>query len=213
MQEEGVIKFDLQFIEKPLALATDLAELNAWRKILWQLSLIGKDPQRYGGYGFGNLSQRIAPFNAEKKRRAYLISGSQTGALANLDAGHYVVVNEYDAENNRIMAEGPIKPSSESLTHGMIYDMDINIRVILHAHSPDIWRHAQELGLPVTDKEVPYGTPAMAGEVERLFHGTNVQQTGIFSMAGHEDGIISFGRTPAEAGTRMLHTLALGYAL
>ena len=54
MQDEGVIKFDLQFTEsEPLADA-GIAELSAWRRILWQLQLVGQDPGRYEGYGYGN---------------------------------------------------------------------------------------------------------------------------------------------------------------
>jgi hypothetical protein len=60
MQEEGVIKFDLRYTcTKPVDLAP-YAQLNDWRSVLWERALIGQDPLRYGGYGFGNVSQRTA---------------------------------------------------------------------------------------------------------------------------------------------------------
>jgi hypothetical protein len=77
----------------------------------------------------------------------------------------------------------------------------------MHAHSPHIWRHAAELQLPMTE-DVPYGTPEMAQEVARLYRESDVAQKRIFGMAGHEDGIVTFGATAEEAGFVMLGTLA-----
>jgi ribulose-5-phosphate 4-epimerase/fuculose-1-phosphate aldolase len=213
MQEEGVIKFDLDFSNATPVPPEMLRELNAWRKILWQLELIGQDPQRYGGYGFGNVSQRLAPFDAAPGQRAFVISGTQTGGRATLDASAYCSVTAYDPQRNRVVAEGPVRPSSESLTHAMIYALDAGIRVILHVHSADIWQHAETLHLPVTDPTVAYGTPAMALEVERLFRETVVRKKGIFSMGGHEDGIVAFGATTEAAGRRLVSHLAMAYTV
>ena len=205
--EEGVIKFKLQFSETAPMEMEHLAELNSWRNILWQHALIGQDPNRYEGLGFGNVSQRIGDFSAPRGKRSFIISGTQTGHLPELDNIHYTHVRKYDAASNTVTAEGPIKPSSESLTHGMIYDLDNEIRVVLHVHSPDIWLAAGSLGVPITDTTVPYGTPKMAEEVQRLFNKTDVREKKIFSMGGHEDGVVSFGSTAEEAGAILLRTL------
>jgi L-ribulose-5-phosphate 4-epimerase len=117
-----------------------------------------------------------------------------------------VVTGCYPAEN-RLVAHGPVQPSSESLTHGAIYVLDSRILWVVHAHSPEIWRNAAALGLPMTGA-VPYGTPAMAEEVQRLFHASDLPEKRIFGMAGHEDGIVTFGRTAEEAGGVMLAYLA-----
>jgi len=207
MEAEGVIKFDLCYrMAEPVALA-ELDELNAWRSRLWQLRLIGQDPLRYDGYGFGNVSQRHGRHTAACGERTFLISGTQTGAMPELDPGHYTLVESYDAATNRVVAQGPVKPSSESLTHGILYDLDIRIQAILHVHSPVIWQAAGTLGIPVTDASVAYGTPAMAAEVQRLFRETDVLRQRIFSMGGHEDGIVAFGQTVAEAGNTLLSAL------
>ena len=211
MQEEGVIKFDLEFSNATAVPLEELRELNAWRRILWQLALIGQDPQRYGGYGFGNISQRLAPFDAVPQRRAFVISGTQTGGLATLDASDYCTVTQHDPHRNRVVAEGPVRPSSESLTHAMIYVLDTDIRVILHVHSPDIWQHAEALRLPLTDPAVAYGTPAMALEVKRLFRETDAREKGIISMGGHKDGIVVFGATAEAAGRCLVSHLAMAY--
>jgi len=207
MQEEGVIKFNLVFKDAAAVSADTLTELKRWRNTLWQQALIGQDPSRYEGYGFGNVSQRIGDFNAPRGKRSFIISGTQTGHLPELDNSHYAHVKTYDAASNAVSAEGPIKPSSESLTHGMIYDLDNVIRVVLHVHSPDIWLNADSLDIPITDTAIPYGTPMMAEEVQRLFNATDVREKKIFSMGGHEDGVVSFGTTAEEAGDILLRAL------
>ena len=84
MREEGVIKFDLEFTPAPPVSVPGLEELNAWRHILRQLGLIGQDPARYGGCGFGNVSRRLPPYDAPQNQRAFIVSGSQTGHLQEL---------------------------------------------------------------------------------------------------------------------------------
>lgn len=209
---EGVIKFQLAFTPAPPLPAADLALINAWRAKLYQQRLIGQDAQRYGGYGYGNLSVRLAPYDTAPALRRFVISGSQTGDLAELGPEHYAVVTECYPQENRVVAHGPIRPSSESLTHGAVYALDAAIRVVLHAHSPEIWQAAAALGLPTTDPHTPYGTPAMAAEVARLFVETDVAQQRIFSMGGHEDGIVAFGETAEAAGDVLLAVLAAARA-
>jgi len=208
MQEEGVIKFDLHFTESGPVTAASLEELIYWRGLLWEQGLIGQDPGRYGGYGFGNVSQRAPGVLQPNNNMTFIISGSQTGHLHLLTREHFAFVSSCDAYTNRVEAQGPIRPSSESLTHGMVYRQSNDINVVLHAHSPAIWQAADALHLPVTDAAVEYGTPAMAQEVDRLFRQTNVAQQKIFSMGGHEDGIVAFGSSAGEAGAILTRTLS-----
>ena len=212
-KQEGVIKFQLDFTPAPPLPAHELAVINHWRALLYQHKLIGQDPARYGGYGYGNLSVRLAPYDAPPALRRFIISGSQTGDLAELGPEHYTVVTECHPAENRLVATGPIRPSSESLTHGAVYALDPAIRVVLHAHSPEIWHAASALAIPTTDATVAYGTPAMATEVARLYATTDLAQRRIFSMGGHEDGIVSFGETAEVAGQVLLDALAAALAL
>lgn len=206
--EEGVIKFQMQYTPAP-ALAEDaVRELNAWRKILVLLEVIGQDPARYAGYGFGNVSRRMEPFDAQPNMRRFLITGTQTGEIADLGPEHFVVVTQCHPEQNLTVAEGPVKPSSESMTHGAVYAMDPEIRWVFHGHSPHIWRAASRMGIPTTRESVPYGTPEMSDEVCRLFQESDVRSRKIFSMGGHEDGVVTFGRTADEAGSILLAALA-----
>jgi ribulose-5-phosphate 4-epimerase/fuculose-1-phosphate aldolase len=208
MQEEGVIKFDLEFTAAAASPVPGLEELNAWRCIFRQLGLIGQDPARYGGCGFGNISRRLPPYDAARSHPSFVISGSQTGHLAELSSAGFATVSECDAERNRVVASGPIRPSSESLTHGAVYNVRADIRIIFHVHSPTIWRRAALLGLPVTDPMVLYGTPAMAREVARKIDSG----AGVLVMGGHEDGVIAFGHTADEAGTALMRALVRSYS-
>jgi hypothetical protein len=208
MEKEGVIKFDLRFTAGPPVAQKILTELNTWRHILWKHALIGQDPARYEGYGFGNVSQRTGSDDQPCGKRQFVISGTQTGHLEKLDNRHYACVIAYNADTNQVVAEGPVKPSSESMTHGVIYDLDSELRAVLHVHSPDIWNSATSLGIPVTSPAVEYGTPAMSYEVVRLYGQSDVRKKGIFSMGGHEDGVVAFGHTVEEAGNTLLTALA-----
>lgn len=123
------------------------------------------------------------------------------------------VVESHDAEANHVTSRGPVAPSSESLTHGAIYGTSPVLRCVLHGHAPAIWRHAAKLHLPVTSAKVEYGTQEMASEVARLYRSSNASDLGVMVMGGHEDGVLSFGRTPDEAGMAMMRALARAYAL
>jgi ribulose-5-phosphate 4-epimerase/fuculose-1-phosphate aldolase len=214
---EGVIRFEVEHETRVLEprLHGEAADvLSAWREVLARLGLVGRDPARYQGAGYGNLSARLAPFgDVGRGRRRFLVTGTQTGSLPRLTLAHYCVVERYDLERNRVRSVGPLQPSSESLTHGAIYDAAPAARFVLHGHAPELWRHARALGLPVTRPEVANGTPAMALEVRRLYRESALSATGILAMGGHQDGVIAFGATPEEAGGALVRNLARALAI
>lgn len=212
-QQEGVIKFALEFRQAPPLQGEKLRELNAWRRILFLLRLTGQDPERYDGLGYGNVSLRLAPFEAPPERRRFVISGTQTGGLPKLGAGHYTTVIEAYPEGNRLVAAGPIRPSSESLTHAALYALDASLRCVMHVHSPVIWRHAAALGIPCTDPAAAYGTPEMAAETARLLRDEAVRSGGLFAMGGHEDGVVAFGGSAEAAGGVLVRALARAFQL
>lgn len=205
--DEGVTKFELAFEPSAALPAHQLRALIAWRADLWRRGLIGQNDARYGGAGFGNVSQRLLSSTDVAEPR-FAISGTQTGALARIDARHFAIVTASFPERNRIEAEGPIAPSSESLTHAMLYRLKPTIRFVFHVHSPDIWRRARGLRLPCTADDVAYGTPAMALEMQRLLRAGVLAHRRLLVMGGHEDGVIAFGRTADQAGAALLQTLA-----
>lgn len=214
MSVEGVVKFEAVHREAPLCPRTygPLAcRLIAWREILAKLGLVGQLPAVYDGAGYGNVSARVGAPSAARGSRSFMITGTQTGGLPCASLDDLCLVHTYDWRRNRVTSEGTTRPSSESMTHGALYDQGPHIRFVLHGHSPSLWQAAASLGLPVTDAAVHYGTPQMAEEVTRLYRTSRLPELGVFAMGGHEDGVVAFGRTLDEAGQAMLRWLARAY--
>jgi hypothetical protein len=203
---EGVIQFQLAFEPGPPPAAEALTELNAWRMIFRALGLLGQDPDRYGGFGFGNLSRRVR--SPDSGSNAFVVSGTQTGGLPELRPEHYVTVLECDASLNRVTASGPIRPSSESLTHGLLYQADPAIEWVMHLHSPEIYVCQATLDLPVTACQALCGTPLMAEEVARVHGALFAQDPGLIVMGGHQDGILAYGTDAHRTGGLVVETLA-----
>lgn len=197
-EQEGVIKFQLDFSRQAALKAADVAQISSWRTIMLQLGMLGQTPQRYDNYGFGNISQRYG------SNDQFIISGTQTGGITQMTAADYALVTLCQPEHNRIVAVGETKPSSEAMTHGQLYQLSADINFVIHAHCPQIWQIASALQLAQTRAEVPYGTVAMADEVARLFCQTDVLSQGLFTMAGHEDGVVAFGQSAQQAAQRLM---------
>ena len=205
-EQEGVIKYHLSFMQQPISSHIPITPLDKWRHVLFNLAQIGQDSNRYGGLGFGNISNRIPQStirsvtettNLPPKKHSensFLISGSQTGHLPYLKREHYSVVTHCDPELNKLSAYGNTKPSSESMTHGVLYHQHPSIGAVVHVHSPIIWNLADQLTLPATESDVRYGTPDMAKAVEGIANDITANSIEpVFVMKGHVDGVISFG--------------------
>ena len=196
-ETEGVVKYHIAHTDCAALDCAEMAALDAWRSILHRLGLVGQRPDRYDGYGYGNVSARTP--------QGFLISGTQTGRPERLGVNGYAEVLEADIESNSIVSHGPVAPSSEALTHAAVYQLDQRINCVLHAHSPEVWSYP---GLPATPADVPYGTPAMANAVRTCFKTMGQPAGGLFIMAGHEDGVVSFGPDAREAANLLVGALA-----
>lgn len=210
MEEEGVTKFrvDMESCVFPKHRLASLEPLLEAREQMFSERWIGEDTQRYGGVGYGNVSVRVGPQRRARGERAFAISGTQTSGLSRANAEHFALVELYDVRRNWVRALGPVAPSSESMTHGMVYDLDTDIGSVLHAHWPKLWLARFRLKLPSTPAEVAYGTPEMARAVRQLWEAGAIRSRKVFAMSGHQDGIVSFGKTPAEA-LRVLQELEI----
>lgn len=207
-EQEGVIKYQLRHDDCALPATIDTAQLNAWRSLLYKLELIGQRADKYGGLGYGNISRRL---NAGEQ--AFLITGTQTGQLPNLLAQHFAVVVAAEPLLNQLQSQGPSRPSSEALTHASVYRHQPAANAVIHVHSPVLWRHTKTLELPSIAEEIAYGTVAMANAVETLLKSGQLDRLSLFSMLGHEDGIVCFGRHLDEAATILLTQLARAIAI
>lgn len=194
--QEGVIQYQLDFSKQALPDGLSVDELNACRARLFTLKLIGQDASRYQGLGYGNVSQRVdLPGRAD----AFLITGSQSGHLPVLERRHYALVTCCDPMDNRLQASGETPPSSEAMTHAVIYQALPAVHAVIHVHWPDLWQNAQERRMLATARDIPYGTPQMAQAVRQCLLQANALNTGMLAMLGHEDGIMIWGRTLVEA--------------
>ncbi|MBI1183806.1 class II aldolase/adducin family protein [bacterium] len=188
MIDEGYIKYTQHFIEDQPVHLDEIKEINAVRTRLYQKKLIGAYDDVIG---YGNISKK-------NDDGTLLISGTQTGQIAQLDARHYTTIVSYDIEKNSLTCRGPIKASSESLTHAAVYELSPEIKAVIHIHSAELWKKHLHI-LPTTAPEITYGTPEMALEVKRLYREGPLKETHIMIMAGHEEGIFTFGRNFKEA--------------
>jgi ribulose-5-phosphate 4-epimerase/fuculose-1-phosphate aldolase len=183
------VKFTYERARMDIAPFNALAELNACRRKLLQQRLIGLDAK---GIGFGNLSVR------DGATSKFYITGSATGGLPELTPTDCVRVVAYDFGRNWLRYEGAAIPSSESLTHAAIYESDPSTSAMIHCHDSVLWAALLDR-VPTTSKAVAYGTPEMAHEITRLFKETDVRNGKMLVMAGHEGGIVTFGKNFEQA--------------
>lgn len=176
-----------------------LAALNTCRRKLRELRLLGLDSN---GVGFGNLSIRCGA------TKNFYITGSATGGVAELQPADCAKVVAYDFKRNWVGYEGSATPSSESLTHAAVYECDATAGAVIHSHDSHLWTTRLNRA-PTSSKTVAYGTPEMAFEIMRLFKATDLQSKKILAMAGHEGGIVTFGRDLEEAFAVLMQAGAL----
>ncbi len=183
------VKFTYQRARADIAPFDALIELNACRRKLLEQRLIGLDAN---GIGFGNLSL------SDGVSGNFYITGSATGGLPELTPTDCVRVVAFDFARNWLRYEGAAIPSSESLTHAAIYQSNPTISAVIHCHDPVLWQALLDR-VPTTSKPITYGTPEMAYEIMRLFTVSDARSREIFVMAGHEGGIVTFGKNLEEA--------------
>ncbi len=193
---EGYIKFRCEWEKAQLSAPKGLDEVNLVRSRLWDLGLVGV---KEDGVGFGNLSIRLGD--------GFLITGSQTGGKRILSIDDYSLVLDYSWEENWLRCKGRVRASSESLSHSACYRFSPEVSAVIHVHSLNDWRRWLDR-LPTTDRRAEYGTPELARAIAGLVR--KIGRQGILVMGGHEEGILSWGKSPVEALNLLLDWLDVG---
>ena len=203
MASDGVIQFQLHHRDAPPPDAAATGILSTLRDALHARGWIGRDPARYGGLGYGNVSRRIAG-------DSFVVSATQTGHLATLAALHWVTVTAASPATNELWSEGAGRPSSESLTHAAIYQACV-ATFVCHIHHPALWNAvcSGAMALPMTPASATYGTPAMAAALSHITATTNLPF--VAAMSGHEDGLMAAAESP-EALLELLDRLSAAIA-
>lgn len=180
---EGYTKFAVHVTDGDLPANPALERLNQVRTELHDLKLIGVLPD---GIGYGNVSVRQ---NGSAK---FIISGTATGAKRVLAFTDYCLVDTFDILRNEVFCTGRIAASSESMSHGAVYQANPAVACVIHIHSRTIFDHMLQNGYPRTSAQAAYGTPQIAEETMELVRDAGAAQ-GLFAMAGHQDGVIAYG--------------------
>lgn len=191
--DEGYIKYSSRWQPGPAPDAALVANLERWRRPLFDAGLIGYSAEYRVGYG--NLSVRAAD--------GFVISGTQTGHIEATTGEHYALVTDVDLDGNSVCCTGPVQASSEAMTHAALYALSPDIGAVVHVHSAALWRRYRDR-LPTTAPAVAYGTPEMAAAFADLWHHGDFRNRSVAVMAGHEDGLVSVGPALADAAGRML---------
>lgn len=201
---EGTIRFayDLKPFTGNVSEEGLFQQIRAWREVLIRLGLVGQNRDRYQGAGFGNLSARDP-----ERPDEFIITASQTGGVRDLTQSELTRVLGCNLERFWVEAEGEQPPSSETLTHAMIYAADPRIEWVFHGHSPEIWQQAETLALPVTPAEVDYGSPEMVQATAELLNRHHSRPL-VFATLGHQDGVFSCGSASRDAGGLLVSYLA-----
>jgi predicted component of viral defense system (DUF524 family) len=193
---DGIIKYNFDFRHSSPLKEFQYIEIEELRGRLYALGLIGVS----NGIGYGNISQRV-------NKNSFVITGTQTGHLKNLNANHYSLIEEYSDKEFYLKSSGAIKPSSEALTHGTIYNLSSEIGAVIHIHSKSIWDFMLERDYLKT-AVVEYGSIDMIDEVNRIFLAIEPLSNPKFVMAGHEEGVMVFAKNLVEAEIVLLEVLS-----
>lgn len=187
---QGFVKFNCHWSQSGPVISDEQYEIiNSWREILYNMDLIGAYEN---GVAFGNISMRIGSSNQ------FVITGSATGEIPDLEPGHYVKVSSFNIDDNAVQCIGPLKASSESLTHAAIYSADPGVNAVVHVHSLELWKNLIH-NVPTTNPGMDYGTAGLAKDIQRIFTGSEVYEKRIIVMAGDRAGILTFGHDMDEA--------------
>jgi len=194
----GLVKFNCHWTQTGPVISDEQFEIiNYWREVLYNMDLIGAYEN---GVGFGNISMRTGPGNQ------FIITGSSTGEIPELEPEHYVKVVSFNIDENAVQCIGPLKASSESLTHAAIYMSDPDINAVVHVHAIDLWNELIHKA-PTTNPGMDYGTMGLAKDILRLFREPEVYEKRIIIMAGDRAGILTFGHDMDEAITVLMQHL------
>jgi ribulose-5-phosphate 4-epimerase/fuculose-1-phosphate aldolase len=193
---DGIIKYNFDFQPSLPLKKSQFKKIEMLRERLFTLKIIGvKD-----GIGYGNISKRV-------DKNSFVITGTQTGHLKHLNETHYAFIENYDDKEFYLKSSGAIKPSSEALTHGTIYNLNSKIGAVIHIHSRNIWKFMMKNNRYLKTRDVEYGSIEMIEEVNRIFSHIDPLQNSKFVMAGHQDGVIFFGKNIKEAELSLLKVL------
>jgi len=174
------VKFKVVFLSNYVPKLKKIDELIEWCKIFDNTGLA----PRYGKRSSGNLSFRV--------KEGFVITAAGK-CFDDIDYEDFVMVRKCDIDTKTIYVLGKKRPSSETFMHHLIYNKREDVNAVFHGHDELVLEKSETLGLPITMKELPYGTLELAKEVERCLDKNNY-------IVIRNHGFVSLGRSMKEAG-------------
>jgi len=168
-------KFRTIYARREIPSDKRIGELVQWCHRCSQLGVVGDT--------VGNLSFRSA--------NGFIINRT-AGNLATIAPEEFVEVLRVDFTSRELTVAGVHEPSSESLMHAALYAARPAVNAVFHGHSAALLEAAERLGLPVTCRERPYGTPALADEILDVLSAHSV-------VIIRNHGFVAIGSTMAAA--------------
>jgi ribulose-5-phosphate 4-epimerase/fuculose-1-phosphate aldolase len=171
------IKFEVNYFFQKILQDEKIKDLIHWCNVFDKQ---GFTPS-YGKGNSGNLS-----FRTEK---GFIITC--TGCFYNqMDYKNFCEVLSVDFANHVVNVIGTADPSSETFLHYLIYKKRKDINAVFHGHFNLFFGLKN---VPITDKEMPYGTIELAHEVEKI-----ADRSDFLMIKNH--GFVSLGKTMEQAG-------------
>jgi len=201
-------------------------ELMAWRELLMRQELIGRDPLRYSGTGYGSLSTRLASTAPRKTSSAaattratsatsdglFIISASQADHRDHNDPAAWTTIDTVNLKRFWAEARGTTPPSRHTMTHAAIYAAEPNAQFVFKVNCREIWRNAEALLLPATPARVASGSAAMIQAVVDLL-AANMSRPLVFVCASETDSVFALGPTARDTGGLLISYLARALTL
>jgi len=185
---EGVVKFSAEHNPGPPPDAPNLKALNDARTKLYKLGLLGVTKD---GIGYGNLSIRY-------KGNQFIISGTATGTLPELSPVNYCLVSSFNPEKNHVVSTGQAEASSESMTHGAVYESCAGANCVIHIHSRKIFDGMVKDNYLSVPNDAKYGSPEMSLAIGKCVKEYG-REEGQIVLLGHDEGVIAYGTTVEKA--------------
>jgi len=177
-------KFRTVFARREAPADERIGELVEWCHRWARLGVVGDT--------VGNLSFRSA--------NGFIINRT-AGDLATITAEEFVEVMRADFARRELTVAGAHEPSSESLMHAALYAARPAVNAVFHGHSAALLDAAGRLELPVTQRERPYGTSALADEILDVLSAHSV-------VIIRNHGFVAIGPTMAAAHAAAERVLA-----
>jgi len=182
--EKPVPQFQTEFIDDQIPDDPRLPGLQHWCAEFHRRGLA----PLYAGGSYGNLSFRLKPGAAE-----FIITASGLALKDQLTADCFVLVSAVDQARRVVRAHGRRVPSSETMLHHAVYAARPDVNAVFHGHSERFFA----LGLPETDRAVPYGSLELVASVLPL-----LARHDLVIMKDH--GFLALGKDLDEAGQRVI---------